>query len=398
MESLFLQGLIFSALVIGGLAVITWWLFMSPLNRSPSTAAAHKSVVVATSRLSFRLSTLIGVSSLLICAGSYWDLSEHVASGIAPGGEDFLWPPHLLIYASFLLAFLVALGGMMSLAIPNLKAGVRDPRLWARRNPYIAASALLAGYGLLSIPSDAIWHELYGIDLTPWSPPHIFLAAAAASLPIAAIGLMGRVRIRGRLAEWIGFLKLIYIALAMNLLLIIAVIEWEVVVNHIELVANRPVWVFPLITGIVSFSALVLGRRVAPGPWSATITTLIYFSMRAVSSVAVLQMTGVRPKLTLIFLVGALFMDLACQRMDRKGIEEGWRRALVAGGAFTVGFIPVARGTINVHLRQVMEALTYFDLADTVFATLATLLLAAALYPVITRLGDWLNDATRVVR
>ena len=396
-ESLFLQGLVFSALVIGGLAIVTWWLFVSPLNRGLSTAAAHTNVVVATSRLSFRLSALIGLSSLLICTGSYWDLSEHVATGIAPGGEDFLWPPHLMIYASFLLAFLVALGGMIALAKPNLKAGVRDPRLWARRNTYIAAAALLAGYGLLSIPSDAIWHELYGIDLTPWSPPHIFLAAAAASLPIAAIGLMGRVQIRGRLAEWMGFLKLIYIALAMNLLLIIAVIEWEVIVNHIELVVNRPVWVFPLITGTVSYSALVLAQRVAPGPWSATIATLIYFGIRGVSSVAVLQITGVRPKLTLIFLVGAIFMDLVCQRMDRRGIKDGWRRALVAGGAFTVGFIPVARGTINVHLRQVMEALTYFDLTDTIVATLATLLLAAALYPLVTRLGDWLNDAQRVV-
>lgn len=397
MESLFLQGLIFSALVIGGLAMMTWWLFVSPVGRSLSTAAAHSNVAVATSELSFRLSALVGISSLLICIGSYWDLSEHVATGIAPGGEDFLWPPHLMIYASFLLAFLVALGGMTALAVPNLKAGVRDPRLWARRNPYIAVTALLAGYGLLSIPSDAIWHELYGIDLTPWSPPHIFLAVAAASLPVAAVGLMGRVRFRGRLAEWTDFLKLCYIVLAMHLLLIIAVIEWEVIVNHIEIVANRPVWMFPLITGIVSFSALVLARRVAPGPWSATVTALLYFGTRGVASVLVLQITGVRPKLTLIFLVGALFLDLVCQRMNRRGIQDRWRRALVAGGAFTVGFIPVARGTINVHLRQVMEVLTYFDLTDTMIVTLSTFLLTAALYPVVMRLGDWLNDTKRVV-
>ena len=281
MEPLFLQGLIFSALVIGGLGLIGWWLFVSRLDGSLSTVAAHNNVVVATSILSSRLSILIGISSLLLCIGGYWDLSEHVATGIVPGGEDFLWPPHLMIYTSFLLAFLVALGGMIALAVPNLKAGVRDPRVWARRNPYIAVTALLAGYGWLSIPSDAIWHELYGID-TPWSPPHIFLAVAAMSLPISGIGLIGRVQGRGRLAEWANFLKLGYIALAMNILLIIAVIEWEVVVDHIELVANRPIWVFPLITGVISFSALVLAQRVAPGPWSATITTLIYFGMRGV--------------------------------------------------------------------------------------------------------------------
>ena len=396
MEPLFLQGLIFSALVIGGLGLIGWWLFVSRLDGSLSTVAAHNNVVVATSILSSRLSILIGISSLLLCIGGYWDLSEHVATGIVPGGEDFLWPPHLMIYTSFLLAFLVALGGMIALAVPNLKAGVRDPRVWARRNPYIAVTALLAGYGWLSIPSDAIWHELYGID-TPWSPPHIFLAVAAMSLPISGIGLIGRVQGRGGLAEWANFLKLGYIALAMNILLIIAVIEWEVVVDHIELVANRPIWVFPLITGVISFSALVLARCVAPGPWSATITTLIYFGMRGVGSVLSLHITGVRPKYTFIFLLGALFLDLACQWIDRKGIDGRWRRALVVGGAFTVGFIPVARGTINVHLRHVMEVVTYFDLTDTMIAALLTFLLTAALYPVIVRLGDWLNDTKRVV-
>ncbi|MXY92641.1 MAG: hypothetical protein F4047_09225 [Caldilineaceae bacterium SB0670_bin_27] len=397
MESLFLQGVVFSALVIGGLAIIGWWLFMSPLDRSLSTDAARNHVVVASPQLSFRLAILIGISSLLICAGSYWDLSEHVITGTVPGGEDFLWPPHIMIYASFLLAFLVALSGTVALAIPNLKSGVRDPRLWARHNPYVAAAVLLAGYGLLSIPSDAIWHELYGLDLTPWSPPHIFLAAAAASLPVAAVGLMGRAQIRGRLAKWTDFLKLIYLALGINLLLIIAVIEWEVVVNHIELVANRPVWVFPLITGAISFAALVLARRVAPGPWTATVMALIYLGIRVCAMTLVLQITGVRPKLTLIFLLGALFLDMVCQRMDRRGIHGGWRRALIAGGAFTVGFIPIARGTINVHLRHVMEVLTYFDFTDTVMAALALFLLTVALYPVLARLGDWLEDAKKMV-
>lgn len=44
-----------------------------------------------------------------------------------------------------------------------------------------------------------------------------------------------------------------------------------------------------------------------------------------------------------------------------------------------------------------MEALTCFDFTDTMIATLSTFTLTAALYPVITRLGDWLNDTKRVV-
>ena len=154
MSSLFLQGLIFSTMVLGALAVLAWWLFLSPLklpnNRMRDTGDM---AVAASHRLAFAIALLIGIGSLLTVFGGYWDLSEHLVTGIVPGGEDFLWPPHLMVYAGFLVAFIVALSGLVAIAAPNLKQGVKDPRKWVRRNPFVGAVVLIAGYGLLSIPA-----------------------------------------------------------------------------------------------------------------------------------------------------------------------------------------------------------------------------------------------------
>ena len=258
MSSLFLQGLMYSGLAIGVLAFLAWWLYFSPMRQlgriDISDNVQSRDAIFSSPRLFNTLALLVGIGALLICVEGYWDLSEHVVTGIVPGGEDFLWPPHLMIYAGFLLSFLVAVGGLSAFAIPNLRAGITDPRRWVRRSPYVGATVLVAGYGIFSIPGDAIWHELYGIDLTAWSPPHIFIIMSAASLPIFATGLLiggGNRRFQpdpepGHAVgesfsrpDWRSFVNLFYLAIALSVFLIIGASEWEIneVTGH---VAQRP--------------------------------------------------------------------------------------------------------------------------------------------------------------
>lgn len=410
MNSLFLQGFVFSTLAVGVLAVLAWWLFLSPqqqsAGRDPSVAARGNHVIATSPQLSLTLALLIGIGALLIVVGGYWDLSEHVVTGIVPGGEDFLWPPHLMLYAGFLLAFLVAVGGLVALAVPNLRVGVLDPRRWVRRSPYVGAIVLIASYGLFSIPGDAIWHELYGVDLTGWSPPHIFLALASAGLAVFAAGLLRR---RGEgaprpssgpnarfhqfgafllRADWRNFVKLFYLVLAFNLLIIIGTVEWEVVdINNI--VAQRPVWLYPTIIGVISFFLLILARRIAPSPWTATVTALLYFGFRIAVSVFADVVSGAPPRLTLVFILGALLLDLTCQRMERAGIQAGdTRHRLAAAGVFTAGYALIALPTIQFYLLQFLPA---FAVSDHLLTVLFTFLLNAALYPVAAGLGGWLQ-------
>lgn len=102
-ESLFLQGLVFSGIAVGAIALLAWWLYISPLKSSG--ADVHP----APARTARTLALLLGAGALLISIGGDWDASEHVVAGIVPGGDDFLWPPHLMLYAGFLISFIVAL-------------------------------------------------------------------------------------------------------------------------------------------------------------------------------------------------------------------------------------------------------------------------------------------------
>jgi len=427
-NSLFLQGLVFSGLAIGVLAFLAWWLYLSPMKdsgRENSSDNPHSRKAISTSpRLSKVLALLVGIGALLICIGGYWDLSEHVVTGIVPGGEDFLWPPHLMIYAGFLVAFLVAIGGLSALAIPNLRVGVRDPRRWVRRSPYVGAIVLVAGYGLFSIPGDAIWHELYGIDLTAWSPPHVFIAMSSASLPMFAVGLLagggnmvrpsrrgaeGRSRrhllSRLRFAEkltwrspegkrprtdWRSFVNLFYLAIALCLVLIIGTTEWEM--GKVDgYVAQRPVWLYPTIIGVSSFFLAVLARRVAPGPWSATAFALFYFGLRIATTSFADMVSGATPRLTLVFILGAVLLDLTYQWMARFGFRPSdWQVRLAAAGGYMVGFSIVAQPTIAFQYLQFFPS---FTVPDHLIAVLLVYVLNIAVYPVAMGLGNWLKSS-----
>lgn len=426
MSSLFLQGLIFSTLVFGALAVLAWWLFLSPLKLpNSSSRAAGDMAVAASHRLAFTLALLIGIGSQLNIFGGYWDLSEHLVTGIVPGGEDFLWPPHLMVYAGFLVAFIVALSGLVAIAVPNLKRGIKDPRRWVRRNPFVGAVVIIAGYGLLSIPGDAIWHELYGIDLTAWSPPHLFLTFSAASLPVAAAGLFTNGQKSNRASAQVlpnrelrdtaqaagpqtralkrfnefasamdltSIVRLLYLASSLLLLVFIGVVEWEV--DSINAyVDKRPVWLYPTIIGVASFFLLVVAKRLVPGPWTATVMALFYFGLRIAVSAFADVMSGAPPRMTLVFILGAVLLDLTFQWMQRLGFKYGdWQVRLAVPGAFMVGYTLVAQPTIEYYMLQFLPR---FTIPDHLLTALFTFLACAAVYPVAAGLGNWLQSSTR---
>jgi hypothetical protein len=375
-QSLFLEGLIFSTVAIGGIGLLAWWLFVSPVSASSKTA------LPVSARTSRTFGLLIALGVFLISVGGYWDASEHVVTGIIPGGEDFLWPPHLMLYAGFLLSFVVAVAGLVALAKPNLAVDIRDPRLWVRRSPYVGATVLAAGYGLLSVPGDAIWHEIYGIDLTAWSPPHVFLLAASVSTVICAIGLLLQSRAHEKGRSGFSLFILLLLAVMLNETYLIGVIEWEIRTVS-RLVLERPVWLYPVILGGLAFFVVSLGRRLVPGPWTATTVALLFFAWRIGSSAFADIVSGAPPRLTLVFVLGTVLVDIAAQRSNRQGMGQ----ALIESAAFTAGFVVIALPTIQfVYLPY----LTRFTVTDHLLTVLITFAVCALLQPAAQAVGAWL--------
>ena len=133
------------------------------------------------------LAAHIGAWLLLLGAiSTYWDIATH----IDVGRERFLTPAHIGIYSSVLIsAVAIALSGLAD----HFRGG--DSFFAALRHPFkhLRPGIGIAGAGMLTTlvaaPLDNAWHEIYGIDVTIWSPPHLLaiFGIAAATLGQAAL-------------------------------------------------------------------------------------------------------------------------------------------------------------------------------------------------------------------
>src|SRR6266542_4035139 len=135
------------------------------------------------------------LAGLCFLAGGAWDIAWHVDRG----REGFWSPPHLLIYGGLCLGvampMVALLVGRATASRPEGElAGPTVQLLGARLSP----AALVGGLGaLLAIgagPFDEAWHQLFGLDVTIWSPPHLQLIAGAfATVLGVVIGLSGEI-------------------------------------------------------------------------------------------------------------------------------------------------------------------------------------------------------------
>lgn len=119
----------------------------------------------------------IALFKLLNFFGGNWDIQWHVAIG----RDNLFIPPHLMV--------LVAFGGGITLAwfwiVHETFAGRANeqPGETMRVGIFKAPPAffgIFLGYAfaLLSGLFDEGWHEIFGIDSTLWSPPHICIMAS----------------------------------------------------------------------------------------------------------------------------------------------------------------------------------------------------------------------------
>lgn len=144
------------------------------------------------------------VSKLIAGWGVQWDIQWHVLIG-----RDSFWiPPHVMTYAGVALAVLVSFG---VLAWETLTGG---PARTPEAPPTLRVLGLvgtrgfhLAAWGIaltvLAAPIDDLWHRLFGLDVTLWSPPHLLGIVGAVINSLACLIIAREVypeRSRARLA------------------------------------------------------------------------------------------------------------------------------------------------------------------------------------------------------
>src|SRR5437867_11903701 len=116
--------------------------------------------------------------------GVQWDIQWHVLIG-----RDSFWiPPHLMTYAGVSGAVILSFGVLFFETWRGTGA-VRILGVSGSRGFHLAAWGMAVT--VLAAPIDDLWHRLFGIDVTLWSPPHL-LGLLGVTINTLACALIAR--------------------------------------------------------------------------------------------------------------------------------------------------------------------------------------------------------------
>jgi len=122
--------------------------------------------------------------------------------------------------------------------------------------------ALASAYELLALPGDALWHEIFGIDLTAWSPPHVTISLMMAVVLVGAAAMLVDAHERERVARP-TVPAVLLCGLALNVLSLIGVLEWELpVALTAQVAAGNTVVVLPQLALRTDLPALTAADQV----------------------------------------------------------------------------------------------------------------------------------------
>jgi hypothetical protein len=168
-------GVLLAALLAFGFLI--YWFYVAPV---PEKELKGITVAARSPLLRQIIGTATTIMSLLIIIGFFWDELWHRLYGVSEVVSDFWWRPHILIYTSMGINALFALGGM---AVIMLR-GRGTMRQRFRSEPLLGLLALVAGFQIVTAPLDPMWHEVYGLDITAWSLPHLTLLIGLLSVMV----------------------------------------------------------------------------------------------------------------------------------------------------------------------------------------------------------------------
>jgi hypothetical protein len=353
---LFVLGVAAQFAVMAGFAFSLWYLLLSPLKTrvEPQVNPAMRVL----------FGTLAVGAGLAFSVGTLWDEVWHRLVG--GFGNDFLWPPHLLLYGSMATMAFFAVFGIGRLVL----TGKGDLRARFRREPLVGTLALVCSYVVVNAPVDELWHRIYGVDITAWSLPHLSLFNGLAITLLVAIPLLltlvPRTAWRGLEGlRWQEVLAVVMGGCALSLFSQLGTSEWENLSpsvlsspTYVAFVA-RPEWLYPVVlTSIAAF----IGCTVAFAVRRVGIATLVGVTCVLIRAVGIYPFGGAGVHMgffsQLMFLPLLVLLDAYFALRVRRNLEPtwSWLPMLAVCGAYLAVLIP-AVASFMVYPRVNMETL-----------------------------------------
>jgi hypothetical protein len=167
--------------------------------------AISVSAAAGEASLAWRRAALWGLVGAKVLAswGVQWDIQWHTIIG-----RDSFWiAPHVMTYAGVTLTVLLSWGALALTTLrPSRAAGdvVRMAGLVGTRGFHLASWGI--ALTVLAAPIDDLWHRLFGIDVTLWSPPHLLGLLGAAVNTLGCFLIAGEVYPAASRARFVAIL------------------------------------------------------------------------------------------------------------------------------------------------------------------------------------------------
>src|SRR5881409_1157123 len=163
---------------------------MTTSTRAEAIPASTATAAIADASLAWRRAALWGLLGAKVVSswGVQWDIQWHTVIG-----RDSFWiPPHVMTYAGVVVMVMLSFGVLAGMTLrPSWRVDdvVRVLGLAGTRGFLLAACGI--ALTVLAAPIDDLWHRLFGIDVTLWSPPHL-LGLLGVTINTLACALIAR--------------------------------------------------------------------------------------------------------------------------------------------------------------------------------------------------------------
>lgn len=292
----------------------------------------------------------VSMASLFTIVGILWDISWHTTIG----RDQFLSPPHLLIYLGAIFGGLFSGVQVIYNSFFAASTGKQSlVKIWGIF--YSSLGALFCIWGaiamLTSAPFDDWWHNTYGLDVVILSPPHALLGLGMLFLQFGACVSISRylnklhdqpgLASSARLLKQRLVLRILFVVAAASLLCMVCTL-----LNEFLDTRNQRGSLFYEVAAVAVLLFLPAFGKTLRMKWGMTAIAIGYFIILAGCN-WVLQLFPATPRLgpilnpvthfqafqfPLLIFVPAIVMDYLYAVLP--GNE--WKKSLMVSAAFTI--------------------------------------------------------------
>src|SRR5207249_359304 len=139
-----------------------------------------------------------------------------------------------------------------------------------------------------SAPFDDLWHRLYGIDVTIWSPPHLSLIAAACTVVFGSVvivlGERRRREARGLAGSGQGRVEIALLVVGLTFILQpVALATLPAVRYSYARPGPLGIWLLPLMMAVLLPAAIFMAPAILGRPAGVSVPALVQLGLRPVA-------------------------------------------------------------------------------------------------------------------